>query len=408
MKMAYAYADGYLNQFPRDKTLQLLQFVSLISGTLAGLLGVATLLDPELFLGFEITPGRTAVFYIGILMAIFAGARGSIPDESEVHEPVMHLLNVIEATHYHPARWNHQLHSNDVRVEFSSLYQMKILIFLEEIMSLIIAPFILWNNSGKRSEMIIDFFRNSTVQVDGLGYLCTFSVFDFRKSKNVEDDAMRDVEGLREEYFGTKDDKTAMSQYHFMERVGLYDQTHGVSRHNRPHYGMHLPPSFPPMSSMRNVAGKRDSGEATAGKQPLRPSTYLGRAPSPQRSVLLDLNQRPSNATPRRTKNQSSFASRKGRGTTARRPPTHERDVLSPDEGDEDYAAQMDALTTSRLIEQDNTLDDSWKNSPQKPSGVSSASDAQTPNEGKPDNGVFGLLVQYSKAHTGGKGPKIG
>jgi len=106
-------------------------------------------------------------------------------------------------------------------------------------------------------------------------------------------------------------------------------------------------------------------------------------------------------------KSQSSFASRKGKGTS-RRPPTYERDILSPDEGDEDYAAQMDALTTSRLIEQDNTLDDSWKNSPQKPGGVSLVSDAQTPNEGKHDNGVFGLLVQYSKAHTGGKGPKIG
>ncbi|KAG9831037.1 APG9-domain-containing protein, partial [Aureobasidium melanogenum] len=68
IKQAHPMAAAYLDQFPRDKTHQFLQFVSLVSGTLAGLLTIATLWDSELFLGFEITPGRTAFFYVSILL----------------------------------------------------------------------------------------------------------------------------------------------------------------------------------------------------------------------------------------------------------------------------------------------------------------------------------------------------
>lgn len=408
MRVAYSYADKYLDQFPKKKTHQFLQFVSLVSGTLAGLLGLATLLDPELFLGFEITPGRTAFFYISILMAIFAGARGAVPDDSEIHEPVPHLMDVMDITHYQPDRWKHHLHSNEVRVEFSALYQMKILIFVEEMLSLVVAPFILWRNSGDRSERIVDFFRSSTVQVDGLGHLCTFAVFKFRKHKNIEDDATKDVEGLREEYFGTKDDKMVKSQYYFMQRLGQYDQHQGASRYGRPRYAMNLPPSFPPLSPLRQAAGHKQQSDARGRTDPTsrsRPAGSTARIPSPQQSLLLDLPQEkprgtnPSSAS-RRQKQQTTTM----RGNAGTRPAAN--DYFSPDEGEEDQAAGLDAMTTSKLIEQDSSLADSWKASPGR-SGTERGTEPQAQDR-RASNGVLGLLVEYSKAHAGGKGPKIG
>lgn len=375
-------AAAYLDQFPRDKTHQFLQFVSLVSGTLAGLLTIATLWDSELFLGFEITPGRTAFFYVSILLAIATGARSAIPDESKVHEPIFHLMNVIDATHYCPVRWKKQLHSDEVRVEFSALYQMKVMIFLEEILSLLIAPFILWRNSGKRSEMIIDFFRNSTVQVDGLGHLCTFAVFEFRKSKNGEDDVDKDVDGLREEYFGTKDDKMAMSQYYFMERLGKYDRQQ-AARHNRPR-GIQLPPAFPPLET-----------PTTRGKNVREPPSHQ---PSPHQSLLLDVSRQKAGPAPNRRSGGQRLAQLRGGG---KRPAA---EYLSPDEGEEDHIAGLDAMTTSRLIEQDNSLSDSWKAFGER----AGMEEVEVANERRPNNGVLGLLVEYSKAHAGGKGPKIG
>ncbi|KAI5257563.1 APG9-domain-containing protein [Aureobasidium subglaciale] len=388
IKQAHPMAAAYLDQFPRDKTHQFLQFVSLVSGTLAGLLTIATLWDSELFLGFEITPGRTAFFYVSILLAVATGARSAIPDESKVHEPIFHLMNVIEAIHYCPARWKKQLHSDEVRTEFSALYQMKIMIFLEEILSLLIAPFILWRNSGKRSEMIIDFFRNSTVEVEGLGHLCNFAVFDFRKSKNVEDDVCKDVDGLREEYFGTKDDKMAMSQYYFMERLSKYDRQQAVHR-NRPH-GIQLPPAYPPLEvPVRHTTAEK--------RRPTRePPSHQ---PSPHQSLLLDVpRQKSAPATTRRSGGQR-LAQLRGAG---KRPSTNA--YISPNEDEEDQMAHLDALTTSRLIEQDNNLSDSWKAFGDR----ADMEEDETATERRPSNGVLGLLVEYSKAHSGVKGPKIG
>jgi autophagy-related protein 9 len=382
-------AAAYLDQFPRDKTHQFLQFVSLVSGTLAGLLTIATLWDSELFLGFEITPGRTAFFYVSILLAVATGARSAIPDESKVHEPIYHLMNVIDATHYCPARWKKQLHSDEVRIEFSALYQMKVIIFLEEILSLLIAPFILWRNSGKRSEMIIDFFRNSTVQVDGLGHLCTFAVFEFRKSKNVEDDVGKDADGLREEYFGTKDDKMAVSQYYFMERIGKYDRQQ-AARLNRP-LGMQLPPAYPPLETrMRQTRNTREP-----------PSQQ----PSPHQSLLLDVTRHRSAASAARKSSSSSGTHRLTHlRSGGKRPSVAATEYLSPDEGEENQLAGLDAMTTSRLIEQDNNLSDSWKAFGERVD----LQESESANDRRPTNGVLGLLVEYSKAHAGGKGPGMG
>jgi autophagy-related protein 9 len=79
-------------------------------------------------------------------------------------------------------------------------------------------------------------------------------------------------------------------------------------------------------------------------------------------------------------------------------------EYLSPDEGEEDQMAGLDALTTSRLIEQDNELTTSWKEFGER----ADMEESEAANERRPNNGVLGLLVEYSKAHAGGKGPKLG
>ena len=71
---------------------------------------------------------------------LFLTKTAELADENEVHDPVLHLKEVLMFTHYMPAHWKNRLHSNEVRSEFSAMYQMKILIFVEEILSLIVAP----------------------------------------------------------------------------------------------------------------------------------------------------------------------------------------------------------------------------------------------------------------------------
>lgn len=220
-RSSYPLASAYIDQFPKYMTSQVAGFVALISGAITSVLALASLVDPELFLGFEITTDRTVLFYLGVFGSVWAVAQGMAPERNDVFDPEYAMLEVIQVTHYFPSHWKGRLHRDDVHAEFSTLYQMRIVIFIEELLSMIFTPFVLWFSLPKCSERIIDFFREFTVHVDGLGYLCSFAVFDFKKGSNELSGRQRPRQrDLREEYFSTKDGKMLASYYGFLDNYG--------------------------------------------------------------------------------------------------------------------------------------------------------------------------------------------
>lgn len=87
----------------------------------------------------------------------------------------------ITATLYHVA----QSLTTQVHAEFGTLFAMKIAIFFTELLSVLLTPFILFFSLPPCAGAIIDFFREFTVHVDGVGYVCSFAVFDFRRHGNL-------------------------------------------------------------------------------------------------------------------------------------------------------------------------------------------------------------------------------
>lgn len=69
-----------------------------------------------------------------------------------------------------------------VHREFSLLFPLKIASFFHEILSVLTTPLVLWFTLPQSCARIIDFFREFTIHVDGLGYVCSFAVFDFTKT----------------------------------------------------------------------------------------------------------------------------------------------------------------------------------------------------------------------------------
>ena len=377
LRQAYPFANEYLKQFPKDKMDQICRFVAFISGAIAAVLALATMFDPELFLGFEVTPGRTAVFWLTIMVGVFGLAHGALPDENEVHDPVLHLKEVLLFTHYMPAHWKERLHSNDVRAEFSAMYQMKILIFVEEILSLIVAPWILWQNSGRRSERIIDFFREQTVHVEGIGYQCNFAVFGFKKDLNAEDPSavLKDPDGLRDDYYGLKDDKMAASVQNFMQYYSHYSHRSNL----RKPQGWQPPPAWPPVMSTPAIA------EEVGGA----PSFANARPGSTRRSGLLNRNI-PSVRSPKQVATQR-------RTTLARR-----SEIRSNSDDNQREPAQ--GISESRIMAQDSDLQD-FADAPgimplESDTDADDQEDHTTGNPAGGNAGVLGMLYQFSKAQT--------
>ncbi|KIR54433.1 autophagy-like protein 9 [Cryptococcus gattii Ru294] len=192
---SYETAKEYVDQFPKERTALVMRFVAFVAGSFAAVLLVASLIDPDLFLHFEITPHRTVLFYLGVFGSVLAISRGMVPQENMVFDPEASLNEVVRWTHYLPVEWRGQLHSQMVHQEFSKLFALKIMIFFSELLSVILTPFILFFSLPPCAAAIIDFFREFTVHVDGVGYVCSFAVFDFARHGNI--DSNRPETGLQ-------------------------------------------------------------------------------------------------------------------------------------------------------------------------------------------------------------------
>ncbi|KAH8701861.1 putative autophagy protein Apg9 [Talaromyces proteolyticus] len=426
INMSYPFASRYVDQFPKDKTVQISRFVAFIAGALASVLALASLLDPELFLGFEITPGRTVLFYLGIFGSVWAVARGLVPEETDVFDPEFALIEVTDFTHYRPAHWTGRLHSDEVRQEFAMLYQMKIVIFLEEILSMIFTPFVLWFSLPKCSDRLIDFFREFTVHVDGLGYVCSFAVFDFKKgtNANVENRDIhhnRPARDLRDDYFSTKDGKMLASYYGFLDSYGANPRA-GAGPGTRRRF--HPPPSFPALGSAlpADATPRPERYDQTQIRQspatgplnhyPTMRASRFGGPPapgSPLHSMLLDPHHQPSASALRSTNRVGNQPrSRQYHQAATSNDVTGEAKELSIADGpssSKDRVAQSGQVgedSTGAVATSDNNLEGSWRINL-----AGEADDDDSVEEGDEveavvngPGGVLGLLQQFQKVNN--------
>ncbi|KAH7325131.1 autophagy protein Apg9-domain-containing protein [Stachybotrys elegans] len=407
LHMSFPFATRYLDQFPKRMTDDIARSIAFMSGAITAVLAVGTVLDSELFLSFEITKDRTVLFYLGIFGAVWAMTRGMVSEETQVFNPEYALRNVIEYTHYMPDHWKGRLHSAEVKQEFSELYKMKVVIFLEEIMGIITTPLLLLFSLPKCSDQIVDFFREFTIHVDGLGYVCSFAVFDFKKGvghtgQQQQQTAAADV---REDYYSTKHGKMAASYYGFIDNYVINPKT-GIPGHLPP--GMrqpfHPPPAFPGLGSptlgadmQSSLMGKTETGRArsrVAGMGAPRTPRF-GPAmpqPSPMASLLLDPHHHPAGGA---AGARSVHRSRHPRGGYR-----GEDQII--EEGSEGRLFGAPRFREEESIyETGGALGESmWETSPGK--GLSRENSAANTEE--PDTGVLGLIYQLRQTQHNRRG----
>ena len=419
LNMSYPFASRYLDQFPKDKTIQLARFIAFIFGALASVLAVATLIDPESFLAFEITPERTALFYLTTFGAIWAVARGMVPEENLVFDPQYALNNVAEYTHYTPDHWRDRLHSNEVRGEFAQLYKLKLVIFLEEIFSIIFTPFILWISLPNCSEKLVDFFREFTIHVDGLGYVCSFAEFNFdNRGSHATKPNHGTVQDLRGDHFADKDNKMMTSYYNFMDNYATSHRPGAPYLHHPSKQSFHAPPMYPGLMSpslapevagqVLNRYGRQDRSARSAGRSTYS-NTPAGQNPAPHRtprfapkgaqdspmaSIILDPQHQPVTSAMRA---QRRFGTQ-SRLRASRQPLD---DPIEDEEEDADGNGGQSRNDGSGA--DDSNLGESWKTTQAATRDQDADEDAQASDH---DRGVLGLVVQFSK-QTEGRGAGV-
>jgi autophagy-related protein 9 len=218
MNLSVPVASHYVDQFPKEKTVVVLKFIAFVSGSFAAVLGILSIIDPDMFFNFEITKDRTVLFYISVFGTVWAVCHGAIPEEYIVFDSEASLHRVAEYTHYLPKSWEGRYHTEEVKAEFCDYFTLKPVLLFREITSLVMTPFILWFSLPNSADKILDFFREYSVHVDGLGYVCTFAMFDFEKSKpNKKDKQKLKKKGT---YYGSGEEKMMKSYLYFLDSYG--------------------------------------------------------------------------------------------------------------------------------------------------------------------------------------------
>ncbi|KAI8627562.1 autophagy protein Apg9 [Xylariaceae sp. FL1651] len=412
LNMSYPFAKHYIDQFPKKKTESAARAVQFFVGALIAVIAIVGFSDPEVFVELEIFPGMNALAFGAILTTVWTVARGMISEENDVFDPEYAMQNVIEYTHYEPDQWKGRLHSYDVKTEFADLYKPRISIFLEEIIGVLVTPLVLCFTLPKCSDQIVDFFREFTVHVDGLGYVCSFAVFDFQRDARGTRPQHGNVTDAREDYYATKHGKMQASMHGFLDnyvynpRSGL-PGTHPLGPAGR--HQFHPPPAFPGLTSPTLAADMRASrmgrNEVSRSRAPLG-APHPGRtprfgpavAPSPMASMLLDPHNQPSSSmiigrTPPRARQQrgpyhgdGGIIEESTEDGVATRGTLHRQATTYTDDGDvEESVARLGEST--------------WEGSPNK--ALSRDNSAVNEDDGP---GVVTMLKQFQQAHMNHKG----
>ncbi|ERM94913.1 autophagy-related protein 9 [Amborella trichopoda] len=172
----------YIKQFPSPIVSLIAKFVSFVAGGFAAVLIIVALLDESLLEAHVY--GRNLFWFTVFFGSVTAISRSLVADEYQVFDPEGAMSLVSQHTHYMPKKWRGKEYTDKVRGEFEALYQYIMKKLLEDMVSIFLTPYLLIFLVPKCVDDILKFISDFTVDVEGVGHVCSFTLFDFEKHGN--------------------------------------------------------------------------------------------------------------------------------------------------------------------------------------------------------------------------------
>ncbi|XP_066254777.1 autophagy-related protein 9A isoform X1 [Euwallacea similis] len=213
---AYKPATKYMASFCSPHVVILAQHVTFICSS------VLTVFICLSFLDNEILYWEQVLTMLAILTGVIGIGRSLVPDETLIWCPEQLLEAVVLHTHYLPGVWQGYAHTSRVRACFQQLFQYRFAALIEEFLSPILVPYFLIRYVYPRTLDFVDFFRNFTVSVVGVGDVCSFAQMDIKKHGNPdwhteqeEDESGDRSRMMTDQYTQAEDGKVELSLMHF-------------------------------------------------------------------------------------------------------------------------------------------------------------------------------------------------
>lgn len=175
LNRSYKFASRYMEQFVSPLVELNAKFLAFIAAAFFTVLFVFSAWDEDVL---NIEHVLTVMTVSGAIVMI---CRTFISNENTVFCHQFLMQQIISNIHYAPRTWTMNSHSTDVYAEFSQLFQLKAHYLIEELLSPLLTPFILYFHVRHRCSEIIMFLHKNTVNIEGLGDICSFAQMDISR-----------------------------------------------------------------------------------------------------------------------------------------------------------------------------------------------------------------------------------
>lgn len=183
---SYPLAEKYLALFPPGAFAIVAGGIAFCASSLMAVLLAVSLLEESILLETTLY-GRQLLWYLTVATALFAlsrsftGTQSPFSLEGNCEEAMLQLSG---ATHYFPKEWRGQCHTFETRDEFASLFPYKAILFAQECLSVLMAPYILCVSLPNCAQELLSFLSSHTLTLPHVGSVCRFGEFDFKQYGN--------------------------------------------------------------------------------------------------------------------------------------------------------------------------------------------------------------------------------
>lgn len=181
LNRAHKPATKYLASFSSPITTVIAKHIVFLSASVLGVLIMLTIYDES------VLTVEHVLTIITVLGCIVAGARALMAEDDNLGAGCAGpargeelFVQVLSHVHYLPAAWRGKAHTKDVAIHFQQLFQFRAVYIIFELLSPILCPLVIFSLRSRALD-IVDFYRNFTISVLGIGDVCSFAQLDVRK-----------------------------------------------------------------------------------------------------------------------------------------------------------------------------------------------------------------------------------
>lgn len=175
LNQAYLPASKYMDMFVSPVVVVIARNVAFVAGSLLAVLAVLTVLQEQLLTADNV------LVWMTLLGVVLWACSACLPDENRLLCAKEMMLEILTHIQYMPDKWKEQPHTGIVQNQFSQLFQFKLAGLIDELLSPILTPFVLFFNLKPMAQDIVSFLHDFTIDVSGVGDVCSFAEMNVRR-----------------------------------------------------------------------------------------------------------------------------------------------------------------------------------------------------------------------------------